>query len=97
MAVTIDIGDAKNIHPKNKQDVGKRLYLAAKHVVYNRSGVYSGPIYQSMVVKNNEISISFKEVGSGLMSKGEKLTGFAIAGEDKKFYWADAKIVGKKK
>ncbi len=95
MAVTIDIGDASNIHPKNKQDVGKRLYLAARKVAYHEDVVYSGPMYDSMQVQGDKIRISFTHTGSGLVIKGDTLKGFAIAGEDKKFVWADAIIEGK--
>jgi sialate O-acetylesterase len=95
MAVIIDIGDAKNIHPKNKQDVGKRLALWALAKTYGKKIVYSGPLYQSMEKKDNQIVIHFDHVGSGLAAKqGEELKGFAIAGADKKFVWADAQIVG---
>ncbi len=96
MAVTIDIGDANNIHPKNKQDVGKRLYLAANHIAYHANNVYSGPRYLSMNMLADKIELSFEHVGSGLDSKGQALAGFAIAGEDKKFYWANAVIEGNK-
>lgn len=95
MAVTIDIGDASNIHPKNKQDVGKRLYLAARKVAYHEDVVYSGPMYDSMQVQGDKIRISFTHTGSGLVIKGDTLKGFAIAGEDKKFVWTDAVIEGK--
>ncbi|MBV8878339.1 MAG: sialate O-acetylesterase [Planctomycetaceae bacterium] len=94
MAVIIDIGDAKDIHPRNKQDVGKRLALWAQSQVYGKDLVYSGPLYESMKVEDNKARISFKHTGSGLEAKGEKLTGFAIAGEDRTFVWADAKIDG---
>ena len=97
MAVIVDIGDAKDIHPKNKQDVGKRLaYWAESQVYGTKDVVYSGPIYESMKVEGNKAVISFKHVGGGLVAKGEKLTGFAIAGEDRKFAWAEAKIEGDK-
>ena len=96
MAVTIDIGEMFDIHPRNKQDVGHRLALAAKKIAYGQDIVYSGPIYKSMEIKGNEARISFDHVGKGLMKKGEKLTGFQIAGKDRKFYWADAQIVGGK-
>ncbi|MCS7253449.1 MAG: sialate O-acetylesterase [Armatimonadota bacterium] len=94
MAVAIDIGEANDIHPKNKQDVGKRLSLAARAIAYGESIVYSGPIYDRMVVENSKIRIYFKHVGSGLVAKDEKLTGFAISGEDGKFVWAEAEIDG---
>lgn len=95
MAVAIDIGDAKDIHPKNKKDVGKRLYLAAKAIAYGKSITYSGPIYANKTIKNNEVTLSFYHVGKGLISKGE-LKAFELAGADKKFYWANAKIVRNK-
>ena len=94
MAVIIDIGDADNIHPKNKQDVGKRLALAAEAGTYGKTVVYSGPMYESMKVEGDKVRLKFKHLGGGLVVKGDKLTGFAIAGEDKKFVWADAKIEG---
>lgn len=95
MAVTIDIGEADNIHPKNKQDVGKRLALNARHLVYGEDIPYSGPIYRSMAIEGNKIHLSFDHVNAGLMTKGgDKLTGFAIAGADRKFVWADAQIDG---
>jgi sialate O-acetylesterase len=94
MATIIDIGDAGNIHPKNKQDVGKRLALAAEAGTYGKTVVYSGPMYESMKVEGNKAILKFKHIGGGLVAKGDKLTGFAIAGEDNKFVWADAKIDG---
>ncbi len=93
-AVTIDIGEADDIHPRNKQDVGKRLALAARHIAYGEDIVYSGPIYKSMQVEENQIVLSFDHIGSGLTAKGDKLEGFAIAGNDRKFVWADAEIQG---
>jgi len=97
MAVIIDIGEADDIHPKNKQDVGKRLALWALADTYGKELVYSGPIYKSMKVDGNSIVLSFDHVGGGLVSKGgEELKGFAIAGGDRKFVWADAKIDGDK-
>jgi len=95
MAVIIDIGDAKDIHPRNKQDVGKRLALWAQAQVYGKDIVYSSPIYESMKIEDGKVRITFKHAGSGLEAKGDKLTGFAVAGEDRTFVWADAKIDGK--
>ncbi len=96
-AVIIDIGDAKDIHPKNKQDVGKRLALWALSKDYGREIVYAGPTYKSMKKAGGEIVLSFDRVGGGLVAKGDgPLKGFAVAGEDKKFVWADAKIDGDK-
>lgn len=94
MAVIIDIGEAKDIHPRNKQDVGKRLELNALAKVYDRDVVFSGPMYKSMAVKGNAIRIKFAHADGGLVAKDGALKGFAIAGDDKKFVWADAKIEG---
>ena len=97
MAVTIDIGEWNDIHPWNKHDVGQRLALAAEKIVYGENIVYSGPLYQSATVEENKIVISFTSTGSGLTSSnGEELNEFAIAGADKKFVWAKAKIEGDK-
>jgi len=95
MAVIIDIGEATDIHPKNKQDVGKRLALWALANTYDLKLVYSGPIYKSMKVDGGSIILSFDHVGGGIVAKGdETLKGFSIAGADHKFVWADAKIDG---
>jgi sialate O-acetylesterase len=95
MAVIIDIGHPTDIHPRNKQDVGKRLALWAESQVYGKElPEYSSPLYDSMKVEDNKARISFKHTGGGLEAKGDKLTGFSIAGEDKTFVWADAKIDG---
>ena len=97
MAVTIDIGDATNIHPTNKQEVGRRLALIARHNVYgDTSLVYSGPLYKSMKIEGNKIRLYFDFVDGGLEARGGlPLKGFAIAGADKKFHWAQAVIDGK--
>ncbi|MFT2008321.1 sialate O-acetylesterase [Pontibacter sp. 13R65] len=95
MAVAIDIGEEKDIHPKNKQEVGRRLALAARAKTYNEKIAFSGPAYKSMKVEGNSIRLSFDHTNKGLQAKGgNKLTGFAIAGADKKFHWAEATIVG---
>ena len=94
MATIIDIGDAADIHPKNKQDVGKRLALNALAKDYHKHVVFSGPTYKSMKVKGNQAVIALKDTKGGLVAKGGALKGFAIAGADKKFVWADAKIKG---
>jgi sialate O-acetylesterase len=97
MAVIIDIGEADDIHPRNKQDVGKRLYLAAKKVAYKEDLVFSGPIYKQMQIEGDKIILEFDHVGSGLAIKDDEyLTGFAIAGADKRFFWAKAVIVDNK-
>lgn len=97
MAVAIDNADPtdmNNVHPKNKQDIGNRLAVAALATVYGEKIVYSGPIYNKMEITANTIKLYFKHTGSGLMAKDGELKGFAIAGEDKKFVWAKAKIEG---
>ena len=98
MAVTIDIGEASDIHPKNKQDVGKRLMLSALKVAYDKDIVYSGPIYKSMQIEGEKAILSFDHIGSGLMVKSKHgyINEFEIAGADKKFYWAKAEVVGDK-
>ena len=95
MAVTTDIGEANDIHPKNKSEVGRRLFLAAQYVAYGEKIVYSGPVYQSMKIDEAKIRISFTCTGTGLQARNDlPLKGFAIAGADKKFVWADAVIDG---
>lgn len=95
MAVITDAGDPIDIHPKDKETVGKRLSLIARGYVYHQKVEYYSPIYKSMKVKENKAVISFTHVGKGLIAKGGTLKGFAIAGEDHKFVWADAVISGK--
>jgi len=95
MAVTIDIGEAGNIHPKNKQDVGKRLALWALANTYGKDIVYSGPLADSIQQQGGKFVIRFDHVGDGLKANGGKLKGFAIAGKDRQFVFADAKITGK--
>ena len=94
MAITIDLGEVKNIHPRNKQDVGKRLALWALAKTYGKPVVPSGPIYKAMRPNGDKIVIEFSYADSGLAAKGDKLKGFAIAGDDKRFVWADATIEG---
>lgn len=94
MAVTIDIGEAKDIHPKNKQEVGRRLSLIARANTYGEKIDFSGPVYESYKVEGNKVRISFK-YSEGLKTKdGQQLKGFAIAGLDHKFHWAEATIDG---
>ncbi len=98
MAVTIDLGEWNDIHPDNKKDVGERLALAARALAYKEKGlVFSGPIYRSSEISGNKIILSFDHVGNGLIAiDNEELSQFAIAGADKKFVWAKAKIDGDK-
>lgn len=96
MAITIDIGDAKDIHPKNKQDVGKRLSLWALGTVYGKSvPAISGPLPAGSTVRGSAIIVSFKHTNGGLKSiTGGPLTGFQIAAADQQWKPAEAKIVG---
>jgi sialate O-acetylesterase len=96
MACIIDIGEADNIHPKNKQEVGRRLALNANKLVYKQHVIASGPLYKSYRKEANRIYISFTNVSAGLRTKDAKeITGFSIAGNDHQFYWAKATIQGK--
>jgi len=95
MAVAIDIGEAEDIHPINKRDVGARLGLAAQAVAYSRHLEYSGPLYQSMKVKDGKAQLSFTHA-RGMTAKGGELRGFAVAGQDRKFHFAQAEIRGGK-
>jgi sialate O-acetylesterase len=94
MAVAIDIGEANDIHPKNKQDVGKRLALAAMAATYFEETEYSGPIYGGMQVEDGKIRLNLSHAEGLKTSDGGPIKGFAIAGEDKKFYWADVALEG---
>jgi len=102
MAVAIDIGNAKDIHPKNKQEIGRRLTLNARRMVYGEDVVNSGPAYKSMKIESGRVHLSFDYVDGGLVTKNsgaltapEFDSGFAIAGADRKFRWARVKIDGK--
>ena len=94
MATTIDVGEWNDIHPHKKKEVGTRLALVAQNLVYGDSKVICyGPKYESMQIEKDKIILSFSTFGSAMQFKGDgKLTNFAIAGEDKKFVWAQAKI-----
>jgi sialate O-acetylesterase len=107
MAVTIDVGDPADIHPRNKKDVGERLALWALAKDHGKKDlVYSGPLYKSMKIEGDKVRLSFDHVGKGLMvgrREGKKpveevkdgtLKRFAIAGADGKWFWADARIDG---
>ncbi|MBX2945069.1 MAG: sialate O-acetylesterase [Cyclobacteriaceae bacterium] len=97
MTVNIDLGEWNDIHPDNKKDVGERMALAALKIAYRENIVHSGPIYKEATIEGNQITISFNHIGSGLITNdGETLREFAIAGADKKFVWANAKIDGDK-
>ena len=95
MASAIDIGDALDIHPRNKLDVGRRLRLAAGKVAYGEDIVHAGPTFSGYTINGDTIQVRFTNVGSGLTIKnGEKLRGFALAGADKTFHWAEAILHG---
>ena len=94
MAVTIDIGDPDNIHPKNKQDVGLRLALAAEAISYGEKVEYSGPLFRHVTRADDSLNVWFDHAQSGLVAKGGSLTGFQIAGSDRKFVPAEAVIEG---
>jgi len=94
MAVTIDTGEAKNVHPKNKEPLGDRLTRIALANTYGRKIEYYGPMYEAMKVEGGAIRVSFTHLGGGLTAKGDLLKGFQIAGADQKFVDADAKIDG---
>lgn len=96
MVVTTDCGDARDIHPTNKQPVGERLALAANALAYGRKLEYSGPVYHSMKRKKHTIELRFTHTGKGLWAKDGPLKGFTIAGADKQFVPANATIKGKK-
>lgn len=90
----VDVGDENDIHPQKKQPVGARLAVAARAVAYGEKITPAGPQYDSMTVNGSEAVIKFKNVGAGLEAKDGDLKGFTIAGEDKKFYNAKARIEG---
>jgi len=93
-AVAIDVGEANDIHPTNKQDVGLRLSLAARAVSYGQRIVHSGPVYRSMTIEDDHVKVHFDHVGGGLVARGGgPLKGFAVAGRDRRFVWAEAQVV----
>ena len=95
IAVTIDVGDPNDVHPHRKAEVGQRLALLALGTTYKKPIVYSGPLYQSMTVEGNKIRIRFTNSGRRIEPHGSgQLAGFAIAGADRKFHWAEATIDG---
>lgn len=98
MAVINDVGEANDIHPKNKHDVGERLARWALAKDYQQDLLYSGPLYRSATVRDRAIEIEFEHAGTGLKSRdGKTLQRFEIAGNDKVWHWAQAEITGKNK
>lgn len=94
VAIITDWGDQADIHPKDKDPVGERLALCARAVAYKEDVPYSGPVYDGLKVDGNKAVVRFKHTAGGLVAKGDKLTGFTVAGEDRKFVPAEAKIEG---
>ncbi len=94
MAVTIDIGEVSDIHPRNKQEVGRRLALPAEATVYYRDQEFSGPIYAGAQFEEGRVRLSFRHADGLKSSDGGPLKGFAVAGADRKFHWAQAEIQG---
>jgi sialate O-acetylesterase len=94
LAVAIDVGDANDIHPKDKKEVGERLAFCALANHYGKKIIFSGPTFASIEQLPGALKLHFQNTNSGLVVKGDKLGEFAVAGEDRKWYWADAKIEG---
>jgi sialate O-acetylesterase len=94
MVTAVDIGDTVHAHPRNKQEVGRRLALAAEEIAYGRNVESRGPTYSSFRKDKATLRVSFNHVAGGLVVHGPSLTGFEIAGEDQKFMPAQAQIVG---
>ncbi|HEY9226675.1 MAG TPA: sialate O-acetylesterase, partial [Gemmatimonadaceae bacterium] len=92
--VTIDLGGATELHPRNKQDVGARLARVVRKVAYGQTVIASGPTYRSHVVRGDTVAVTFANLASGLRMRGDSLGGFAIAGADGRWVWANAKIDG---
>lgn len=98
MVVAIDnarADDYNNIHPKDKQQIGARLAIAAEAIAYNEKQEYMGPLYENLKIKSDKAILTFNHIGSGLTFKGDTLKGFAICGADKIWYHANASISGK--
>ena len=96
VAVITDVGEKDDIHPPKKEPVGARLALLARKIAYAEKIVADGPTYDGVRFKGEKVVVSFKNVGGGLVAKGGALTGFAVAGADQKFRWANAAIEGDK-
>jgi sialate O-acetylesterase len=96
MATIIDIGEADDIHPRNKLDVGKRLAMSALKVAYGKNVVASGPTYRDMRIEGNKVFLSFDNLGTGFYLKDRYgyVKGFSVAGKDQVFHWAKAEITG---
>ncbi|MFN2572791.1 MAG: sialate O-acetylesterase, partial [Gemmatimonadales bacterium] len=97
-AVTIDIGDPSDIHPRNKQDVGRRLARVAEALAYGKRVEFSGPVYRAHSVRQSRVTVVFRQAGGGLVTHAGTDTPmcFAIAGADRRFVWAQTTIEGDK-
>jgi len=93
-AVALDLGNPKNIHPRNKQEVGRRLGLCAEGLVYGRKVAWSGPVFSKLRVNGGKAVLSFDQVHQGLLAKDGTLTGFQLAGKDRTFHPATATVRG---
>jgi sialate O-acetylesterase len=94
IAVITDVGEENDIHPTKKGPVGERLALAARKIAYKENVVAFGPTFRSVAIAGDKASVTFDNVGKGLEVRGDRLTGFAIAGADKVFVFADATVDG---
>jgi sialate O-acetylesterase len=95
MVVTVDLSDGTTMLPRNKEEIGRRLALWAEHKVYGHTDVvYSGPVFDSLKIEGNKARLSFKNVGGGLKIGGDRLTGFSMASDFRRFFWANATIEG---
>ncbi|HUR44285.1 MAG TPA: sialate O-acetylesterase [Candidatus Saccharimonadales bacterium] len=94
VAVITDVGEEKDIHPRQKEPVGARLARAARGIAYHENIIYSGPTYKRLTIKGDRAVVSFDNTGSGLQARGGELKGFAICGEDKRWVWGKATIQG---
>jgi sialate O-acetylesterase len=94
MAVAIDIGESHDIHPKNKQEVGRRLALAAEAIAYGRKIEYRGPTFKSVRADKGALRVQFTHTAGGLVVRGPRLMGFEVAGQDQQFFPAEARIEG---
>ncbi|BFT31441.1 sialate O-acetylesterase [Alteromonas sp. D210916BOD_24] len=96
LVVTLDIGEWNDIHPVNKKEVGRRLALAAQHLVYKHDVIYTGPEVKSVIREGSAVIISFNAADDGLQANTSLNTSFAIAGDDNQFYWANVAITDNK-
>ena len=95
LAVSIDVGEVDDVHPRNKTEIGNRLAAWALGTTYGKNSVYSGPLFESVTFHGDTATATFNHTGGGLVVRnGDQLEGFALAGSDREFHWAQARIVG---